>query len=208
MRLPTLSEHGGSEDVPQLASEEIFQLRSELYRASQELASAQLDLTQNQHGFAQAEAILRGEVSDARSLADSLGITLAQFQSEASFESSAIATAELRQCEATANNLHRQRLSTVESSMRSEITFRDEQLTGLSAKWTSEGAALRAAANAYFEEAREAMAAASAEAVVRRIVDDINAKIRDINRRGAEGPPSTVMVLDPEVEVARWLRLR
>ena len=45
VRLPTLSEHGGSEDVPQFASEEIFQLRSELYRASQELASAQFDLT-------------------------------------------------------------------------------------------------------------------------------------------------------------------
>ena len=54
------------------------------------------------------------------------------------------------------------------------------------------------------EEAREAMAAASNESVVRRIVDDINLKIRDINRRGAEGPPSTVMVLDPDTEVARW----
>ncbi len=54
------------------------------------------------------------------------------------------------------------------------------------------------------EEAREAMAAASNEAVVRRIVDDINVRIRDINRRGAEGPPSTVMVLDAEAEVARW----
>jgi len=54
------------------------------------------------------------------------------------------------------------------------------------------------------EEAREAIAAASNEQVVRRIVDDINVRIRDINRRGAEGPPSTVMPLDPEVEVARW----
>jgi hypothetical protein len=54
------------------------------------------------------------------------------------------------------------------------------------------------------EEAREAMAAASTESVVRRIVDDINVRIRDINRRGAEGPPSTVMVLDADVEVARW----
>lgn len=54
------------------------------------------------------------------------------------------------------------------------------------------------------EEAREAMAGASNESIVRRIVDDINVRIRDINRRGAEGPPSTVMVLDPEAEVARW----
>jgi len=58
------------------------------------------------------------------------------------------------------------------------------------------------------EEAREAMAAASNESVVRRIVDDINVKIRDINRRGAEGPPSTVMVLDPEAEVDRWRAAR
>ena len=54
------------------------------------------------------------------------------------------------------------------------------------------------------EEARAAMAAASSEVVVRRIVDDINVRIRDINRRGAEGPPSTVMVLDADAEVARW----
>jgi len=31
-------------------------------------------------------------------------------------------------------------------------------------------------------------------------------QIRDINRRGAEGPPSTVMVLDPDAEVERWRR--
>ena len=54
------------------------------------------------------------------------------------------------------------------------------------------------------EEAREAMAASGNETVVRRIIDDINSRIREINRRGAEGPPSTVMVLDPEAEVARW----
>jgi Domain of unknown function (DUF1992) len=58
------------------------------------------------------------------------------------------------------------------------------------------------------EEAREAMAATSNEAVVRRIIDDINLRIRDINRRGAEGPPSSVMVLDPEAEVARWRATR
>jgi hypothetical protein len=54
------------------------------------------------------------------------------------------------------------------------------------------------------EEAREAMAAASNESVVRRIADDINVRIRDINRRGAEGPPSSVMPLDVDAEVARW----
>ena len=54
------------------------------------------------------------------------------------------------------------------------------------------------------EEAREAIAAASREDVVRGIIDDINSKIRDVNRRGAEGPPSTVMPLDVEATVARW----
>lgn len=54
------------------------------------------------------------------------------------------------------------------------------------------------------EEAREAMDATSNEVVVRRIIEDINTKIRDINRRGAEGPPSTLMALDPDTEVGRW----
>ena len=48
------------------------------------------------------------------------------------------------------------------------------------------------------------MAAASKESVVRRILADINERIRDVNRRGAEGPPSTVMPLDVEAEVAKW----
>jgi hypothetical protein len=58
------------------------------------------------------------------------------------------------------------------------------------------------------EEAREAIAAVSSEEVVRRIVAEINERIRDINRRGAEGPPSTVMVLDVEAEVERWRAIR
>jgi hypothetical protein len=54
------------------------------------------------------------------------------------------------------------------------------------------------------EEAREVIAAASNETVVRRILVDINERIRDINRRGAEGPPSMVMPLDEEAVVAAW----
>lgn len=54
------------------------------------------------------------------------------------------------------------------------------------------------------EEARDAIAAARREDVVRRIVADINQRIRDVNRRGAEGPPSTVMPLDEEAVVAKW----
>jgi Domain of unknown function (DUF1992) len=54
------------------------------------------------------------------------------------------------------------------------------------------------------EEARQAIAVATNESVVRRIVADINERIRDINRRGAQGPPSTVMPLDEESVVAHW----
>ncbi len=54
------------------------------------------------------------------------------------------------------------------------------------------------------EAARQAIARASNETVVRRIVGDINERIREINRRGADGPPSTVMPLDEETVVAAW----
>ena len=54
------------------------------------------------------------------------------------------------------------------------------------------------------EEAREAIAAATREEVVRAILADINARIRDINRRGAEGPPSTLMPLDEAAVLAAW----
>jgi hypothetical protein len=54
------------------------------------------------------------------------------------------------------------------------------------------------------EEARQAIADASQETVVRRIVGDINQRIREVNRRGAEGPPSTVMPLDEDTVVMKW----
>jgi hypothetical protein len=54
------------------------------------------------------------------------------------------------------------------------------------------------------EEARAAIARASKERAVRRIVADINERIREVNRRGAVGPPSTVMPLDEETVVAAW----
>ena len=54
------------------------------------------------------------------------------------------------------------------------------------------------------EEARQAIANASREATVRRIVADINTRIRSVNRRGADGPPSTVMPLDEEAVVTKW----
>jgi Domain of unknown function (DUF1992) len=54
------------------------------------------------------------------------------------------------------------------------------------------------------EEALEAIGRTSNEHVVRRIVADINERIRDVNRRGADGPPSTVMPLDEEAVLVRW----
>jgi hypothetical protein len=54
------------------------------------------------------------------------------------------------------------------------------------------------------EEARQAIAGASQETVVRRIIGDINQRIREVNRRGAEGPPSNVMPLDEDTVVTKW----
>ena len=54
------------------------------------------------------------------------------------------------------------------------------------------------------EMARSAITAATSEDVVRRIIGEINPRIRDINRRGAPGPPSSVMPLDEEAVVAQW----
>jgi len=54
------------------------------------------------------------------------------------------------------------------------------------------------------EQAREAIAVAYREDVVRRIVADINERIRAVNHRGADGPPSTLMPLDEDAVVAQW----
>jgi hypothetical protein len=54
------------------------------------------------------------------------------------------------------------------------------------------------------EEAVQAIARASHEESVRRVVDDINQRIREVNRRGAEGPPSSLMPLDDEAVLAKW----
>ena len=54
------------------------------------------------------------------------------------------------------------------------------------------------------EEALAAIDAASSEVVVRGIVGDINERIRAVNRRGAEGPPSTVVPLDEQAVVEKW----
>jgi hypothetical protein len=54
------------------------------------------------------------------------------------------------------------------------------------------------------ELAREAIERATTEDVVRRILAEINPRIRDINRRGAEGPPSSVMPFDEEAVVTAW----
>jgi hypothetical protein len=54
------------------------------------------------------------------------------------------------------------------------------------------------------EAARARIAAATSEAAVRDEVDAINVRIREVNSRSIEGPPSTQMPLDVESVVARW----
>jgi hypothetical protein len=40
--------------------------------------------------------------------------------------------------------------------------------------------------------------------VVREIVDQINERIRRVNRQATAGPPSNLMPLDVEATVAEW----
>lgn len=54
------------------------------------------------------------------------------------------------------------------------------------------------------EEALERVAAARTETEVRAVLEAVNEKIRQVNRLGAEGPPSTVMPVDVEEAVLRW----
>jgi hypothetical protein len=54
------------------------------------------------------------------------------------------------------------------------------------------------------EVARAAIARARTEEAVRVIVAEINTQIRDLNRLGAEGPPSTLLPLDVEAVVECW----
>lgn len=52
------------------------------------------------------------------------------------------------------------------------------------------------------------LAAFGNEAAVRATVEELNARIRHLNRYGAAGPPSTVMVDDVDDVVARWQAAR
>lgn len=54
------------------------------------------------------------------------------------------------------------------------------------------------------ESALEAVQHQTSEDAVRAIVDEVNAKIRDANRKATSGPPSNVMPLDVERVVASW----
>ncbi len=52
--------------------------------------------------------------------------------------------------------------------------------------------------------ARERIAAATTEPEVRRLADEINARIRWVNSRAITGPPSNVVPLDVDAVVERW----
>jgi hypothetical protein len=54
------------------------------------------------------------------------------------------------------------------------------------------------------EDAREAMVAAGSEEEVRRMVAEINERIRAVNRQATSGPPSTLVPLDVERAVEQW----
>jgi DnaJ-like protein len=58
------------------------------------------------------------------------------------------------------------------------------------------------------QDARSAIAEQSSEEAVRRIVAEINTRIRRLNRVAHTGPPSTLMPLDVEEVVERWRATR
>lgn len=58
----------------------------------------------------------------------------------------------------------------------------------------------------HIEEARERIAGARSEEEVRQIVAAINARIRHLNAHATAGPPSSVVPLNVDREVARWSR--
>jgi hypothetical protein len=54
------------------------------------------------------------------------------------------------------------------------------------------------------EDARAAIAEATSEVVVREILEQINERIRAVNRLATAGPPSNLMPLDVERTVEEW----
>lgn len=56
------------------------------------------------------------------------------------------------------------------------------------------------------EEARERIAGARSEDEVRQILAAINARIRHLNAHATAGPPSNVVPLNVDREIARWSR--
>lgn len=60
----------------------------------------------------------------------------------------------------------------------------------------------------HIEEARERIAGAGSEDEVRQTVAAINARIRHVNAHATAGPPSNVVPLNVDREVARWSRSR
>lgn len=58
------------------------------------------------------------------------------------------------------------------------------------------------------EDAREAIATCGSEVQVRGIVEQINERIRTVNRHGTTGPPSNLMPLDLDRVLSDWRATR
>jgi MFS family permease len=54
------------------------------------------------------------------------------------------------------------------------------------------------------DDAKALVLTAPDEMAVRSIIEEVNARILHVNRYGAEGPPSNLMPLDVDAQVARW----
>ena len=58
------------------------------------------------------------------------------------------------------------------------------------------------------DDAKVAIRDAATEAEVRRLVEEINGKIRHVNRTMVSGPPTTLSPFDPDEVVATWRAAR
>ena len=54
------------------------------------------------------------------------------------------------------------------------------------------------------DEVRDKIAQTDDEETVRKLIAEINEKIREVNRSVVTGPPSSLMPLDVEIVVERW----
>ncbi|QHC29271.1 J-domain-containing protein [Streptomyces sp. HF10] len=104
-----------------------------------------------------------------------------------------------------------ERLPGVGEPLPTEIESAYDELWWVKRKMAREGLAVLPPALALRKEAEDALTAACAapsERMARKIIEDVNVKIRDMMFKPPPGPPLGKKPYDVEDVVARWRRLR